>query len=58
MGFARATPEVTLREHGELAGRTIATLEYFGSDGRVLGTKALQERSGRADQWAMSTKRE
>lgn len=43
-GFASAIPEVTLKEHGEVAGRTIATLEYRASNGTVLDTKSIQER--------------
>lgn len=43
-GFATAVPEVTLDEHGEVAGRTIATLDYLGADGNVIDSKSIKER--------------
>lgn len=43
-GFATAIPEVILPDHGEVAGRTIATLEFLDADGNVVGTKPLMER--------------
>ncbi len=46
--FATAIPEVTLKEHGEVAGRTIATLQFLDSDGQVIGTKSLRGSEGTA----------